>query len=92
MRSKFFFVVSKIAITPEPLDIEVIHDEFKIQEISLERFADLIHKRVHSTSLFIRLANLEGNISCKLNSACMNLYITYHKNDFFLDSVLRSFK
>ena len=34
--------------------------------------------------LFIRFACLEGHISSILNSVCINLYITYHKNDFFL--------
>ena len=35
-------------------------------------------------SLFIKFASLEGSISCILNSLCINLYVTFHKNDFFL--------
>ena len=34
--------------------------------------------------MFIRFTCLEENISCILNSVCINIYITYHKNDFFL--------
>ena len=55
-----------------------MHTEFKIQEIFPERFANLLKKLVHRTSLFIRFASLEGDISCTLNSACINLYITHH--------------
>ena len=51
-----------------------------------ERFANPINKRVHSTSLFRIFASLEGNISCILNSVCINLYITYHRNDLFFFS------
>ena len=67
---------------------------FKIQKIFLNRFANLINKRVHRRNLFIRLAGLEANISCIFNSPCINIYITYHKNDFFFlrDFVLCSFK
>ena len=32
----------------------------------------------------IRFARLEGNISCILNSVCINSYITYHEMIFFL--------
>ena len=60
-----------------------MHPEFKIQEILPERFANPINKRGHSTSLFIRFASLEGNISCILNSVCINLYITCHKMSCF---------
>ena len=66
-----------------------MHHEFKIQEI----FHKWINKQMLCTGLFIRFESLEGNISCIFNSVCINLYITYHKNDFVsLDSVLYSFK
>ena len=39
-----------------------MHPEFKIQEIVPERQANPINKRVHSTSLFLRFASLEGII------------------------------
>ena len=62
-----------------------MHSEFKIQEIIPKRFAkNQINKSVHSMSLFIRFASLEGNISCILKSVCINFYIIYHKNDFYL--------
>ena len=70
-----------------------MHPEFKIEEIFPERVANPINKRVlYSTSLFIRFASIEGNVSCVLSLVCINLYITYHKNDFLSSSVLRSFK
>ena len=46
----------------------LMHPEFKIQEI----FANPINKVVHNTTLFIRFASLEGNISCILNPVCIN--------------------
>ena len=61
-----------------------MHPKFKIQEIFPEGFANPINKRVHSTSLFIRFTSLEAYVSCILNSVCINLYITYYKNAFFL--------
>ena len=75
-----FAVIQK----PEKYIERLMHPEFKIQEIFPKRFANAINKPVHSKCLFIRFVNLEGNISCILNPVCINLYITYHKNDVFL--------
>ena len=61
-----------------------MHPELKTQEIFPQRFANPINERVHSMSLFIRVTCLERNISCIFNYVCINLYVTYHKNDFFL--------
>ena len=71
-----------------------MHPEFKIQEIFPERFANPINKQVHYTlSLFnVRFSSLEGNISSVLNPMCINLYITYHKNNFYLQTLLYSFE
>ena len=60
-----------------------MHPEFNIQE-NPHRLANPINKQVHSKSLFIRFACLEGNIFCILNSVCINLHITSQKTIFFL--------
>ena len=52
----------------------LMHPEFKIQEVFPERFANPINKRL---SVFIRFASLEGNISCVLNSKCINFHILH---------------
>ena len=59
---------------PQHVFLEKKEIEVKIQEIFLEKFANPINKRVHSTILFIRFASLKGNISCILNSVCINIY------------------
>ena len=41
---------------------------------------------MHSKSLFIRFASLEGNISCILNSVCINIY--YMSKKWFLLQIL----
>ena len=51
---------------------KLIHAEFKIQEIVPSRLANLIIELVLCTRLFIGFANLSGNISCILNSGCVN--------------------
>ena len=57
-----------------------MHTEFKIQEIFLSRPANLINEVVLCTHLFIRFASLSKNISCILNSGCINLYILLTRN------------
>ena len=53
---------------------KLIHTEFKIQVIFPSRLAILINKLMLCTHLFIRFANFLENISCILNSGCINLY------------------
>ena len=57
--------------------------EIKIRKIFPERVANLINKinESDSRSLFIRFSSLDRNISRVLNTRCINLNITCHKND-----------
>ena len=61
----------------------LIHIDFQIQEIFPETVANPINKRVHSTSLFIEFASLEGNISCIWKSMWINRYIIFFFKDHF---------
>ena len=50
----------------------LIHLVFKIQEIFLSRFVDLVNTRL-LLHLFIGFATLSWNMSCALNSGCIDL-------------------
>ena len=53
---------------------KLIHLEFKIQEIFPRNLQILYTNLCECACIFNGFANLLGNISCTLNSGCINLY------------------